>query len=136
MRTVATWTVATLIGLVAVVGLIAFLNSRDQSGVDQETTTGPGAPYRGTPALSPSLRSAISRGNVVVLYRDRRPPPGTTALVPPGGKTLVSVGQSVVLDREPGLAAPLVAISGKAVERATSPQQLADFVDYWIGRGG
>jgi hypothetical protein len=135
MRTVATWTVATLIGLVAVVGLIAFLNSRDQSEVNQDATAGPGAPYRGDPILSPALQAAVRRGNVVVLYRDRRPPPGTTALVPPGGKALVDAGQSVVLDREPTLHAPLAAISVKKIEEADSPQQLAEFVDYWLGRG-
>lgn len=131
MRTVATWVAATLIGLLAVIGLIAFLNSRDQSGVQ---SSGPGQPYRGRPALSPELRAAMQRGNVVVLYRDPQPPPGTSALVPPGGKVLVDAGQSVVVRRVPGLEAPLVAVSSQSVEQADSPQQLAGFVDYWIGR--
>jgi hypothetical protein len=130
MRTVATWVAATLIGLVAVVGLIAFLNSRDQSGVDQHAsvTSGPGRPYRGEPVLSPALEDAVRRGNVVVLYRDAQPPAGTTALIPPGGKVLVTAGQSVVLDRE------LAAVSAKKLEEADRPEQLQDFVDYWVGR--
>jgi hypothetical protein len=135
MRTVATWTVATLIGLVAVVGLIAFLNSRDQSGVAQQNG-GPGSPYRGQPVLSPALRDAVRRGNVVVLYRGAKPPAGTTALIPPGGKVLVRAGQSVVIEREPTLKAPLAAVSAAKIQEANSPQQLAGFIDYWIGRGG
>jgi hypothetical protein len=136
MRTVATWVAATLIGLVAVVGLIAFLNSRDQSGIDQHAsvTSGPGRPYRGDPVLSPALEDAVRRGNVVVLYRDAQPPAGTTALVPPGGKVLVTAGQSVVLDREPTLHVALAAVSAKKIEEADRPEQLQDFVDYWVGR--
>jgi hypothetical protein len=135
MRTVARWTVATLIGLVALVGLIALINSRDQSGVDQHrsVTSGPGQAYRGDPVLSPALQDAVKRGNVVVLYRDAKPPAGTEQLVPPGGKALVQAGQSVVLEREPTLHEPLAAVSTKKIERAASPQQLEPFIDYWLG---
>src|SRR5690242_5178559 len=62
MSAVLRWILATLIGLVAVVGLIAFLNSRDQGGVDQ-ANAGPGSPYHGQPALSPALAAAVKRGN-------------------------------------------------------------------------
>ena len=84
------------------------------------------------------MRSAISdhlRGNVVVLYRDASPPPGTRALVPPGGKQLEQAGQSVVIDREPTLKAPLAAVSVKRIEEADSPGQLRPFIDYWLGAG-
>lgn len=133
MSAVLRWTLATLIGLVAVVGLIAFLNSRDQGGVDQ-ANAGPGSPYRGQPALSPALAAAVKRGNVVVLYRAPRPPAGTRSLVPPGGKALVAAGQAVVLDHAPSLAVPLAAVAATRVEEANQPQELADFVDYWLGR--
>ena len=135
MRTVATWVAATLIGLAALVGLIAFLDSRDQGNIAQESA-GPGTPYRGEPALSPTLEDAVQRGNVVVLYRDAKPPAGTTALIPPGGKLLVNSGQSVVIGREPTLNAPLAAVSADKVQDANSPQELAAFIDYWMGRRG
>ena len=135
MRTAATWAVAVIVGLAALVGLIAIFNSRDESGVGQRAgvSAGPGRPYRGDPVLSPALQDAVKRGNVVVLYRDDKPPAGTQQLVPPGGKPLEQAGQSVVLEREPTLKAPLAAVSTRKIEEADTPKQLAEFIDYWLG---
>jgi hypothetical protein len=135
MRTVAGWALAVLIALVALVGFILLINSRDQSGVDQHSsvTAGPGETYKGDPVLSPALEDAVKRGNVVVLYRDDKPPAGTDALVPPGGKALEQAGQSVVIDREPTLHAPLAAVSDKKIQQADTPQELETFIDYWLG---
>ena len=138
MRRAGSWLLTFVISLAALVGLIALINSRDQSGVDKasrSSVAGPGSPYRGEPILSPGLEDAVKRGNVVVLYRDAKPPAGTQALVPPGGKALVQVGQSVVIDREPTLKAPLAAVSAKKIQEADFPQQLRDFIDYWLGAG-
>ena len=137
MRTVGTWAVAVVIGLAALVGLIALINSRDASGVEQHAsvTAGPGRVYRGEPVLSPALQDAVKRGNVVVLYRDEKPPAGTEALVPPGGETLERAGQSVVIDREPTLKSPLAALSAKKMQNADTPQELGPFIDYWLGGG-
>ena len=135
MRTVATWTVAVIIGLAALVGLVSVINARDPSGVDPHSSVaaGPGRPYRGEPVLSPALQDAVGRGNVVVLYRDARPPRGTEQLVPPGGAALVKAGQSVLLERESTLATRLAAISAQKIEEANRPQQLSEFIDYWLG---
>jgi hypothetical protein len=135
MSRLAGWIAALLVGLVALVGLIALINSRDESGVAQDSsvTAGPGQPYRGNPVLSPALQDAVKRGNVVVLYRDDKPPAGTDQLVPAGGKALVQAGQSVVLDREPTLDAPLAAVSAKKIETANRAQELGAFIDYWLG---
>jgi hypothetical protein len=135
MNAVLRWTLSFLVGLVFLVGLIALINSRDQSGVDQHASVaaGPGAVYTGEPVLSPALRDAVKRGNVVVLYRDDKPPQGTQRLVPPGGRSLEQAGQAVVLEREPTLKTALAAVSAKKIEAADSPQQLQGFVDYWLG---
>jgi hypothetical protein len=135
MSAVAGWAAAVVVGLAALVGLIAILNSRDQSGIEQHSavTAGPGKPYRGEPVLSPGLEDAVKRGNVVVLYRDAKPPAGTTALVPPGGQALESAGQSVVIEREPTLSTPLAAVSAKRIQAADAPAQLRAFIDYWLG---
>jgi hypothetical protein len=135
MRTAATWAVAIVIGLVALVGLVALIDSRDKSEVDQHAsaTAGPGRPYRGEPVLSPALEDAVKRGNVVVLYRDDAPPTGTEALVPPGGHALEAAGQSVVIDREPTLKSPLAALSVKKIQAADTPAELRPFIDYWLG---
>jgi hypothetical protein len=137
MRTALSWALAFLVALVALVAFVALINSRDKSDVEQDASAaaGPGKPYRGDPILSPALQDAVKRGNVVVLYRDAKPPAGTDTLVPPGGKALVDAGQSVVLDREPTLKTPLAAVSAKKIEQATAPQQLQPFVDYWLGGG-
>ena len=136
MNKVASWTIAVVIGLVALVGFVTLINSRDKSGVDQQQSAsdaGPGQPYRGEPVLSPALEDAVKRGNVVVLYHDATPPAGTQQLVPPGGKALVNAGQSVVLEREPTLKAPVAAVSAKKIQLANSPQELNGFIDYWLG---
>jgi hypothetical protein len=135
MRSAGGWLLATLIALAALVGFVALVNSRDQSGVDQKAAVGagPGKPYRGEPVLSPALRDAVRRGNVVVLYRDDKPPAGTDQLVPPGGRALARAGQAVVLDREPTLTTPLAAVSAKRIEEAGTPRDLEPFIDYWLG---
>jgi hypothetical protein len=135
VRTVLSWVATVVVALAALVGLIALLNSRDKSGVSPKANAvaGPGKRYTGTPVLSPADKDAVGRGNVVVLYRDAKPPSGTQALVPPGGRALEQAGQSVVLDREPTLAAPLAAVSAQKIQEADSPQQLKDFIDYWLG---
>jgi hypothetical protein len=135
VRRAASWAAALVIGLAALVGLIAALNSRDQSGLAQGAgvSAGPGKPYRGEPVLSPALEDAVKRGNVVVLYRDDKPPPGTAELVPPGGRALERAGQSVVIDREPTLTTPLAALSAKRIQVADAPAQLQPFIDYWLG---
>jgi hypothetical protein len=135
VRRVATWAATLVVGLAALVALIAVLNSRDKSGLAQSAgvSAGPGKPYRGEPVLSPALEDAVKRGNVVVLYRDDTPPPGTAQLVPPGGKALEAAGQSVVIDREPTLTTPLAALSAKRIQMADAPAQLQPFIDYWLG---
>lgn len=129
------WSISVLIAFAALVGLISLFNSRDDSDVAQHTavTSGPGERYTGEPVLSPALQDAVRRGNVVVLYRDDEPPPGTKTLVPPGGKALEDAGQSVVLEREPTLRTPLAAVSAKRIQAADTPGELSAFVDYWVG---
>jgi hypothetical protein len=124
-----------VIGLAAVVGLIAVFNSRDSSSLSRQAAAGspPGNPYRGQPRLSPDLAAAAKAGNVIVLYRDPRPPPGTDQLVPPGGRALVRAGQSVLLRREASLATPLAAVSADRIQAASAARDLQAFVDYWIG---
>jgi hypothetical protein len=133
MRRIAAWTAALLVGLGALAGSIAILASRDTGGVAGHAD-GPGRPYRGEPVLSPALEAAVARGNVVVLYRDARPPTGTAALVPPGGKALEDAGQSVLVDREPTLTTALAAVSATRIQPADAPAQLQPFIDYWLGR--
>jgi hypothetical protein len=125
---------AVVVGLAAVVGLIALFNARDDSGLQHPAEANvPGRPYTGDPVLSPALESAVRRGNVVVLYRDDAPPAGTQELVPPGGKPLEQAGQAVILEREPTLHSALAAVSAKRIQPAERPGDLQPFIDYWLG---
>lgn len=134
MTRALTWILSFVIGLAAVVGLIAVLNSRDESGLDQPAEANvPGKPYTGDPVLSPALGDAVKRGNVVVLYRDDKPPGGTEKLVPEGGQELATAGQAVLLEREPTLKSALAAVSAKRIQRADRPEDLQEFIDYWLG---
>jgi hypothetical protein len=138
VRRVGGWILTLIVALAALVGLIALINSRDQSGVDQSTSAtdaGPGSPYKGTPALSPAQRAAVKLGNVVVLYHDPKPPPGLQALVPPGGSALEQAGQSVLLVHEPTLKVPLAGVSATKIQEANTPAELKPFVDFWVGGG-
>jgi hypothetical protein len=140
MRRALSWLLTLIVSLAALVGLIALINSRDQSGLEHGNSSsadaGPGEPYKGEPILSPGDEDLVKRGNVVVLYRDATPPPGTQALVPDGGRALVQAGQSVVLDREPTLKAPLAGVSATKIQPADTPSELKPFIDYWLGGGG
>lgn len=134
MRAVAWWLSIVVVALAALVGLIALINSRDQAGLQGQSTglsAAPGEPYRGRPALSAALKRAVGLGNVVVVYRGARP-----AQLAQGGKALEQAGQAVLLDHEPALSVPLAAVSSKAVEQANTPAELRDFIDYWLGRAG
>jgi hypothetical protein len=129
-----TWVLSFVVGLAAVVGLIAVLNSRDESSLDQPAEANvPGKPYTGEPVLSPALSDAVKRGNVVLLYRDDKPPKGTDDLVPEGGQELATAGQAVLLEREPTLKTALAAVSAKRIQRADRPEELQEFIDYWLG---
>jgi len=133
LRQVGELGLAFLIALVGVVGIIFFFEARDQSRIDTQGT-GTGQPYRGDPRLSPALRKATALGNVVVLYRDRRPPPGIRDLTGGAGPELRQIGLAVLLERDRRLDAPLAAVSSTHVQRARTPDALNAFVDRYLGR--
>jgi hypothetical protein len=138
MRRALSWLATLIVSLAALVGLITLINSRDKSGIDQGTQTttaasAPGSPYRSLAGISPELRRALRRGNVLVLYRAPRPSAAVQQLVPPGGKQLEQAGQAVILDHQPRLNVPLAAVSAKRIQTARTPEELQPFIDYWLG---
>ena len=116
---------ALLVGLALVAGLIAVLQSRDESAVDATTAAdAPGeraAPPRGS-------EKALRAGNVLVMYR-RPPAPGLGDDSP----ELRDAGQAVIEEMDAGLAAPYVAHSATHRQTAQRPEELREFVDYWLG---
>ena len=125
---------AVLFAVVAVAAAVIFFQSRDDSTVDPRGSVGD--PYTSEPVLSPGLEDAVARGNVVILYRQARPPDGVRALREGAGPELRQDGLAVLLEREPTLAAPLAAVSADRIQTANDADGLREFVDYHLGRAG
>lgn len=121
-----------VIALIGAVGVILFFESRDESQLEGPRAE-PGQPYEGEPVLSPALEEAVAQGNVVVLHRDARVPPGAEELTEGAGSNLRELGLAVILEREPTLAAPLGAVSEDRIELANRPSELRNFVDFHLG---
>jgi hypothetical protein len=121
-----------LVALAGVVGVILFFEGRDESKLEGARQD-PGKVYRGEPILSPGLQDAVEQGNVVVLYRDERPPAGTLALAEGAGPRLRSVGLAVLLEREPTLKAPLGAVADDRIQLGRTPAEVRNFVDFHLG---
>lgn len=121
-----------LIALAGVVGVILFFEARDESQLEGERAE-PGEVYRGEPVLSPGLQEAVDQGNVVVLYRDEKVPPGTLDLTAGAGPRLRAVGLAVLLEREPTLEKPLGAVADDRIQVGNTPADIRNFVDFHLG---
>jgi hypothetical protein len=124
--------VSFVIALIGAVGVILFFESRDESQLEGEREE-PGQVYRGEPVLSPALEDALAKGNVIVLYRDARPPTGTRELSEGAGPGLEELGLAVILEREPTLRTPLGAVADDRIELAATAAEIRNFVDFHLG---
>jgi hypothetical protein len=86
------------------------------------------------------LLHALESGNVVFMYGTRKPPPGlrefALKLASPFTPALAAAGQAVILARRPGT----IGIDGLAWAHAVSVRdpsdpRLAEFAQFWLGRG-
>ena len=130
MRRAGGWVVALVVGVAAVAGLIALLQSRDESALDQPAS---GAQVPGkarTVKVPAALERELERGNVVLLHRAQRPPAEYAGEADPA---LAEAGQAVITRREPGLGAALTAVSAEREQAASGAGELREFVDYWLG---
>jgi hypothetical protein len=132
VREVVNFVISFVIALVGVVGVILFFEARDESQIEGPRAE-PGEPFADEPPLPVGIAPVLARGNVLVLYRDRRPPPGTRELAEGAGPELRSVGLAVLLRRSPGLETPLAAIAGDRIEEGQSPADIRNFVDFHLG---
>jgi hypothetical protein len=157
LRRVGLGVLAIAIGLGGIVLVLLFFQGKDSSQVrhDRGTIAGPGRllPADGGPLVAAgatrtdgarlsaaALRHELALGNVVLLYGSGRPPAALRALALriAGGASpaLEASGQAVVLARRPGLGAT-VALAWRRALRAPDPRDpaLAQFADFWLGRG-
>lgn len=135
--------VAVVIGLVAVVGLIAFFNSRDEAGVDHSSDEAGSVP--GLAVDGPQLGAAQDRllriGDVIIVYGGARRAPAALVelqdqLSGPPDPALTAAGQAVLLEHD-SAAAGIAAHAWRRVLRTQDPAdpQLEAFANYWLGRG-
>jgi hypothetical protein len=134
--------VAVAIGLVAVVGLIVFFNSRDEAGIDH---SGDAGPVPGQAAEGPQLGAARDRllriGDVIIVFGgSRRPPAALVALQDklsgPPDPALTAAGQAVLLEPSREVSG-IEAHAWRRELRVQDPAdpQLEAFASYWLGRG-
>jgi hypothetical protein len=132
LRDILGFLVSFVIALIGAVGVILFFESRDESQLEGPRAA-PGEVYRGEPVLSPALEDAVAKGNVVVLHRDRRLPPGTEELAQGAGPRLQQLGLAVLFEPEPTLTSPLAAIADGRIEFGDTPAEIRNFVDFHLG---
>lgn len=138
-RRIGGWLVAFVIGLAAVVGLMLFLNSRDQAHVDPSAVVLPGQPFT-TPQqyLDAPRTRQLRAGDVFLIYGERTAPPALVALQDrlsgPPDPALEEAGQAVVLVRRVGVGG-VVALGGERILRvaAADDPQLEQFATQLLG---
>ena len=125
---------AALLTVAAVLGLLAFLNARD------DATIGEDRPAPGQPAADATDRN-LEQGNVFFIYGDAADREPLRALAQeiagPQDEALIHAGQAILVQRRPG-ATGVVAEAYKrrlTVASADDPA-LREFAEYWLGRGG
>lgn len=122
---------AAVLSVAGVLGVVAYLQSRDDATVATAQDTG-----RLRPA---GAKPAVKRGNVLLLYSDARQAPALRALrrdLGGAAPELAAAGQAVLVRRDEALPAPVVALSARhrLQARAASDPAVRDFVEYWLGR--
>ena len=129
MSRAAAWILALLVGLAAVAGLVALIQSRDDSALEEPAavTEPPGEPR--TTDLPPALERDLARGNVVLLHRSRTPPPEYADT----DAGLRAAGQAVIARRDAGLETAFAALSEDRELTANGLPGLSEFIDYWLG---
>ena len=132
LRGILSFLVSFVIALIGAVGVILFFESRDESQLEGAREV-PGQVYNGEPILSPGLEDAVAKGNVVVLHRDRRLPPGTAELAQGAGPKLQKLGLAVLFEPEPTLPRPLAALADERIEYGDTPSEIRNFVDFHLG---
>jgi hypothetical protein len=120
-----------VVTLALIFGLVAFLNSKEDSTIGAERNAPGVAATDATPELA--------KGAVVVKYRDPADKQPLLVLAGDfggGDPALVAAGQGVIVERDPAVDG-IVAIAYKRRLTTTSPKdpKLREFAEYWLGRG-
>lgn len=135
MRRAAVVVLTVVVALGGAVGLITFLQSRDEAHIsDGAAAPGQAAPEENDPRLA--------LGNVILTYRRAEDGAALNALAEetagPPDPALEEAGAAVIVLRRPNqTAGPVVAHAAgrRLVTEAADDPQLRQFTEYWLGRG-
>ena len=133
MRRGAIIAAVAVLTVAAVLGVLAFFNSRDDATIGEDRAT------PGTVAPDATGRT-LEQGNVVFVYGDpahREPLRALAADISgPPDEALIHAGQSVLVQRKPG-AGNVVAEAYRRRLEVASPRDpaLRAFAEHWLGRG-
>jgi len=122
---------AAVLTVAGIVVAAAYLNSRDEATLTATERVGQ--------LRSPGSEPAVRPGNVLLLYADTRQAPQLRALRRELGGSdpaLAAAGQAVLVRADDGLRVPIVALTARHRQDATTAKDpaLRRFVDYWLGR--
>ncbi|HEY4277881.1 MAG TPA: hypothetical protein VGM91_06660 [Conexibacter sp.] len=144
LRRAAGFLVSLAIGLGLVILLLLFIDSRDQSGVDQQTPTTATAPGTAFDAPQQYLDArqlvGLRAGDVYIVSAGARPDPALVALRDqlsgPPDPVLERAGQAVVLVQRAGTPGVVALASTQRLD-ATTPDDpdLQAFASHWLGHG-
>jgi hypothetical protein len=141
LRRIGGGAVALVIGLAAVVALIAFFNSRDDAGVDTGgSAQAPGEVFdQPQQYLDARQVTLLRKGDVYVVSARARAPALVglrDALSGPPDPVLEQAGQAVVLVQKPGVEGVVALAHGhRLVTQDPSDPALERFAAHWLGRG-
>lgn len=151
--------IGTVVVIAGLVGLLAFANTRDDAGLADHSTAGPGT-YEATSAAGPptsgthsrrnvtgesavdddALLTALELGDVVIAYPQARPPAALerlrTDLTGPFDAEIAAAGQMLILvhrDDVDGIQA--LAYQRRLQASGPSDPGLRAFAEAWLGKG-
>jgi hypothetical protein len=144
LRRALSFLVSLVIGLGLVILLLLFIDSRDQSGVDQQTPTTetvPGVAFDSPERyLNARQLDGLRAGDVFLVAADARSEPTLLALRDqlsgPPDPVLERAGQAVVLVDRPGTDGVIALAWGRRLQApASDAQALQAFATRWLGHG-
>jgi hypothetical protein len=121
-----------LVAVAGVIAALAYFNAHDDATVSG--TRGPGV------TRAAGARPVVAPGNVVLLFSDERETSALRALATdtggPATPAVQAAGQAVIVRRQTGVRAPVVALTSDRRYDARGPDDpaLRGFVEYWLGR--
>ena len=136
MRRTGAVVLAVLIALAGTAAIVAFLQSRDESGI------GAGGEGRAAPGVAApeATDDRLRRGNVVLTYSEPADRAALQALAEdvagPADPALVEAGVAILVERRPRQAQRVVATALRRRLEASGPAdgELRRFAEFWLGR--